>query len=600
MFDSLLGLAYFFVVGSNIVLAIFTLYVGRSNRVNISFSMISFLLALWVISSYFAVSYFQSYRDISSFWFRMRYITIIPIPALFLYFAGIFPEYKGTDTGFRKDIWIFTPLPFLYILQLSGLIARSVMTSNTGGIEQVYGPMLPVFMLYFIGYFFMVFAILVRKYFRLRGISRIRLQYVFVGALLPVIVGTIGNLIMPILHIEPGFLYYLGPLSTVFIVMMIFSAIVKHKLFLGFNYIFGKGIVYTIMAGFITTAYFGFLLVMAKFFQEISGNYSLFIGFLFFIVFAVVFGPVKDGLQKLVDSFLFKSKLDYEKTLRQTSSAMNFIYNREKLLTLTAKLLVKRMRLSGAALFLYDENKREYVIKGAGGICKALIGRGMSSENALIEELEEKKTYILRAETERAASDVFVSDYEKKKYEAVLSEMDRLNIHLCFPSILRGNIIAFLALGSKISGDPFDEDDLSFLGALANQSAIFLENFLLAEKEKESAQAIAQAQTRDKYTSMLEKMNKELMDTKEELIKSERAATLAMLSVSVQQEIKVPMLKIIDEASFFSSDPSKISRDIAVEKISRIEKLGKKVRELLRNLANITEPVVKDYTVPSK
>ena len=131
MFDSLLGLAYFFVVGSNIVLAIFTLYVGRSNRVNISFSMISFLLALWVISSYFAVSYFQSYRDIASFWFRMRYLTIIPIPALFLYFAGIFPEYKGTDTGFRKDIWIFAPLPFLSILQLSGLVAQSVMPSNT-------------------------------------------------------------------------------------------------------------------------------------------------------------------------------------------------------------------------------------------------------------------------------------------------------------------------------------------------------------------------------------------------------------------------------------------------------------------------------------
>ncbi len=597
--ESILGLLYFLVVGSNIVLAVFTLYVGRTNRINITFSAISFLLALWVISSYFSAHYFPEHLELASFWFRMRYMTIIPVPSLFLYFSTIFPEYDEKHPMIRRSILIFMPLPFLYAMQFLGLLARSIQPSANGSIEQLYGSFVPVFLTYFIGYFALNFAILTRKYFRLRGISRIRLQYVFVGALFPVIIGTMGNLIFPLLGIEPGALYYLGPLSTVFIVVMIFSAIVKHKLFLGFNYIFGKGIVYTIMAGFITTAYFGVLLIMARFFQAISGNYSLLVGFLFFVIFALVFGPIKDRLQKLVDSFLFKSRLDYEKTLRQTSSAMNFIYNRERLLSLTARLLVKRMRLSGAALFLYDELRREYVIKGAGGLCKSLAGRSMSSDNPLVNRLEETKSYVFRPDIERTASDVFVSDYEKKEHEAVLAEMDKLNIQMCYPSILKGNIIAFLALGSKISGDPFDEEDIAFLGALASQSAIFLENFVLAEKEKERAEAFAEAETRDKYTAMLEKMNKELMDTREELVKSERLATLTMLSVSLQHEINDPLSLIVQEAGRLSPDGGSAAGDRSelLQSIALIEKQAKKIRELLRNLANITDPVTRDYPI---
>lgn len=604
MLDSIVGLAYFFVIGANIVLAIVILYRGINSRINLSFSIMMFFIAFWVASSYLTI-YFSGMRSeqLATFWFRMRYLTIIPVPSLFLYFSLIFPENKLKDPW--KQYLVFLPVPILYVFQFSGLIAIGMYPLRQGGMfEQVYGPFVGLFAGYYLLYFLLTFVNLLNKYFRSRGISRVQVQYVFVGTMIPVVVGGLGNLFLPLfgIYFSADILHVIGPLSTIFIAVMIASAIIKYR-FMGFNYVVGRGLVYTILASFITALYFGFLYVMAKFFQTIGGgSYSFFIGILFFFVFALIFDPIRERLQRFVDMFLFRSKFDYEKTLKQMSSAMNFISNRERLLNLTAKLITKRMRLSGTALFIYDEKNGEFVIKGSGGICKAMLGKSLPLDNPLVEHIEETRYFVMKSEVEKFISDVFISDYEKEKSEKVLSEMKALNITLCVPSVLKGTVIAFLALGSKISGDPFDEEDLAFLSALANQSAIFLENFILVEREKQSAKAIAEAETRQKYAAMLEKINTELLETKEGLIKSERLATLTMLTVTLQNEINAPLdiiLKKADTISDVSRHPASFSAMSLSDDISSIESQAKKIREILRNLANITEPIVKDYPVIS-
>jgi len=604
MLDSIVGLAYFFVIGANIILGIVILYRGINSRINLSFSIMMFFIAFWVASSYLTL-YFSGLRSeqLATFWFKMRYLTIIPVPSLFLYFSLIFPENRSKNL--LGQYLVFLPVPILYVFQFSGLIAIGIYPLREGGMfEQVYGPFVGLFAVYYLTYFLLTFINLLNKYLKSRGISRVQVQYVFVGTMIPVIIGGLGNLFLPLLGIyfSSDILHIIGPLSTIFIAVMIASAIIKYR-FMGFNYVVGRGLVYTILASFITALYFGFLYVMAKFFQTIGGgNYSLFIGILFFFVFAFIFDPIRERVQRFVDMFLFRSKFDYEKTLKQMSSAMNFISNRERLLNLTAKLITKRMRLSGTALFIYDEKNGEFVIKGSGGICKAMLGKSMPLDSPLVEHIEETRYFVMKSEIEKFISDVFISDYEKEKNEKVLSEMNALNITLCVPSVLKGTVIAFLALGSKISGDPFDEEDLAFLSALANQSAIFLENFILVEREKQSAKAIAEAETRQKYAAMLEKINTELLETKEGLIKSERLATLTMLTVTLQNEINAPLdtiLKKTDSISEVSRHQENFSAVSLSDDISSIESQAKKIREILRNLANITEPIVKDYPVIS-
>ncbi|MFA5104988.1 MAG: histidine kinase N-terminal 7TM domain-containing protein [Candidatus Margulisiibacteriota bacterium] len=603
MLDSILGLAYFTVIGANIILSLVVLYRGFLNRTNMTFSLMTGFLALWVASSYFCNYFAPINTEFASFWFRMRFLSIFPVPAIFMYFSLIFPENK--DPGI-KSLFVFIPTFALYIMQSWGLIALSIGLSDSGAIRPVYGPYISLFAIYYVAYFLLIFVILMQKYFKVRGIARLQIQYVTIGAFIPAIIGVLGNFFLPLMGVDPGIFSVLGPLSTIFISIMVSSAIVKHRLlllpapFLGINNALGRGLVYTVIASFIAAVYFGFLFIVAKFFQELSGNYSIFIGFLFFAVFSVIFGPVKDWLQRLVNTFLFKSKIGYEKTLRQTSSAMNFIYNRERLLGLIAKLITKRMYLTGGAFFLYDEHSGKYVIKGAGGMCKDMVGRTMDTDNPLVVRIEETQKPVLKSDVERDVSDVFVSEYERNKHKEVLREMERLNLQLCYPSVLKGKVVAFFALGGKVFGDYYDEEDLSFLSTLAAQSSMFLENFILVEKEKISAEALAKAQTRDKYTKMLEKMNKELLDTKEELVKSERMATMTMLAVPLQREIAGPLLEIINESKTFLSDTNDglaLQKDDVLRKIANIEHSSKKIREILRDLASITEPVMREYRI---
>jgi signal transduction histidine kinase len=270
----------------------------------------------------------------------------------------------------------------------------------------------------------------------------------------------------------------------------------------------------------------------------------------------------------------------------------------DRLLKLTARLLTRRMGLKGAALFIYNEKRDRFEIKGAEGEAKELVGYTMSSNYPLIEALEESKKMVFRHDIEEKMTDVFLLDDEKRKLQSVISDFDKIHVILCVPSIIKNNVVAFLALGEKMSGDTFNEDDLNFLETLANQSAIFLENSMLLEREKDSAKKLAEAQIREQYTATLEKVNKELIETREQLVKSERLSTLTRLTVSLQHEINNPLTSVLAQTQALllkMQNNDQVPMEFIREVLRRIDTESRRIRDLLKNLAHITEPIVKEY-----
>lgn len=361
----------------------------------------------------------------------------------------------------------------------------------------------------------------------------------------------------------------------------------------------GRSIVYTILAGLISGLYFGFLLFVARVFQGVSGNYSLAIGFLFFIFFAVVFEPLRDRLQKWVDQIFFKTRFNYEKTLKDTSEAMSLLTDTDRLIKLTARLVARRMKLTSAALFLYDEKKDRYAVRGAEGLVKDLSGVTMTSNYPVIEALEESKDVLVRGLIEKRSKDVFLTEQERNKYKEILKDFDSLDSVLFIPSMLKNKLVGFLSMGAKLSGEDFSEEDINFLTTLANQSAIYVENSNLLEREKESAKKIAEAQVKERYAAVLEKTNKELMETREELVKAERLSTMAKLTVSLQHEINNPLTSVLAQTQALQlklSSNTPPDAEFVKEKLGTVEREARRIRDLLRNLAHITEPVTREYT----
>ena len=592
---SLLQSLYYITIAANMILGIYMVIKDYRSRVNITFALCLFLMAFWMYATIYANDFSIIGSPMSFFWIKLCYDAVIPIPALLLYFSLVFPE--STPVNKLLFAGIMLPVPILYAYMSLGLLLENVTFVN-GVIQFGFGNMHWAYVAYMILYFVAIFIVLLRNFSKSKGVARAQIQTVIVGLLVPFIMTGTVNIILPVLGItyEWELLHAISPVSILFFAIVITYSIVRYR-FLGFNVILGKGIVYTALAGFIAALYFGFLFLITTLFQGISGNYSLLIGLLFFFIFAIVFEPLRDRTQNWVDQIFFKTKYDYEKTLRETSAAMSLLTDMERLLKLTARIITRRMKLSGAALFLYNEKRDRFEIRGADGVSKELSGFTMTSNYPIIEVMEETKKVILRSDIEEKLQDQTLSEFERIKYENLLSDFSRLHASLFVPSLLKNNLVAFLSLSDKLSGDSFTELDINFLTTLANQSAIFVENATLLEKEKDAAKKLAEAEAREKYTSTLEKMNRELIETREELVKAERLSTLTKLTVSLQHEINNPLTSVLAQTQglLLKMGGEQVPQDFVKERLQTIEREAKRIRELLRNLANITEPIVREY-----
>ncbi|MCX5749897.1 MAG: hypothetical protein NTZ10_06635 [Candidatus Saganbacteria bacterium] len=594
---NILDLIFFGAIIANLVFGFVIFTKGLKSRANRCFALIVLLIIFWLYFSYSATYSAIAQSERAFFWVKMGYGAAAVLPSLLLYFALIFPD--DASAGLPVISAVFSPaLVFIYLLS-SEYIIRSVsfMRGDIASID--FTEINTVFILYFVIYIVLALGVLLKKYFSIKGVARSQIQYVFAGTLIPLAVTAGFYNFAPALGIRDGWYIFniIGPLSTLFFTGLVTYAISKQR-FVGLNVILSKSVVYSMLAGIVTAVYFGCLYLIAAIFQTISGNYSVLIVMIVFFIFAVIFEPLRDRFQEWVDSIFFKSKLDYEKTLKETSAAMSVLSGTERLLKITARLITRRMNLTGAALFWYNDKKDRFEIKGVDGSIKELSGFTMTSNFPLIEALEENKGVLLKSDIEKQLTDIFITYYEKKKLEDVLGDINKLKVSLCVPSMIKDKMVAFLALGEKLSGDPFDEEDLNFLMTLANQSAIFVENSLLLEKEKEAAMKLAEAEAREKYTVMLEKMNKQLIETREELVKAERLSTLTKLSVSLQHEINNPLTSVLAQTQGLLlklGTQSEMPLDFIKERLQTIEREARRIRELLINLAHITEPIVREY-----
>jgi|GEM_PF-1903899 len=594
---NLVDILYFGAIAANLVLASIIFYKGLNSRANRYFAFIIVLIICWIYFSYTATYHAVAQSQGVFFWVSLCYAVVAALPALVLHLAMIFPE----NATVRPFVFFttFMPVPLFIFLLSTGRLIASVSFKPGAMVRIDFSDLNSPFIAYFVMFFLLAFVVLLMKNFSTKGVARSQIQYLLAGLAVPFILTGASAVMLPRLDIRDGWyvLNMIGPLSTLFFTGLVTYSISKHR-FMGLNVLLGKSIVYSMLAGFVTVVYFGVLYFMARIFQTISGNYSFFIGMMVFFVFAVVFEPLRDRLSGWVDRIFFKNKLDYEKTLKETSAAMSVLSDMERLLKITARLITRRMNLTGAALFWFNEKKERFEIKGADGINKDMGNFTMTTNFPIIEALEESRTTLIKSDLEKEMSDIFINDYEKKKTEDVLSDFTRIKAVVCVPSMLKNKMVAFLALGEKLSGDPFDEDDINFLTTLANQSAIFVENSTLLEKEKEAAKKLAEAQAREKYTVMLEKMNKQLIETREELVKAERLSTLTKLSVSLQHEINNPLTSVLAQTQGLllkMASKSDMPMEFVKERLETIEREARRIRELLINLAHITEPIIREY-----
>jgi signal transduction histidine kinase len=287
------------------------------------------------------------------------------------------------------------------------------------------------------------------------GIVRLQLKYAFIAT-----VGGFGG------GITNYFLWYdipVRPVATVsvsFYTLVIAYAILRHQ-FMDIRLVLRDttlhGVTALLLAG--ACLALGIPLVTVNPFLAIIVSV-----FAMAALMAFAYDPIRKALQPAVDRVIFANRFAYLEELGQLPNDLLEFTNLREMLKFLATRLTDAARLERVRIFMYDPAYQSFV---------ETLGEGKDGEARGAEVSETSEWPKLFREDSRLWT---VDELARlsARGEILRAELLSLSGVACFPVFREEELLGFVVLGRKRSGEPFNQQDLRILRALR----VRLENFL--------------------------------------------------------------------------------------------------------------------------
>ena len=266
-----------------------------------------------------------------------------------------------------------------------------------------------------------------------------------------------------VLDIVPTVVSLLVPISFA-------VAILKYRL-MNIDLLIRKTVVYAILSGAIAVVYLGLVGGLGTLLVNVAGLKNQTMVIASTLVVALLFVPVRNKLQTLVDRNLFRHRYDYPEALRAIVTETRMARDAAEFLASAAEKL--QQALQSRALVIFAERQEEYVATAKIGVSDAIIGK-LRVGREFAEMLDRPFDPRRRTPPEDAAR-----------------ALARIDAVLVAPIGSRG----FVALAPKLSGGEFDVEDIDFLRSAADQIGIGVDRIRMQVEEEDYAQARAIQQT---------------------------------------------------------------------------------------------------------
>jgi K+-sensing histidine kinase KdpD len=324
----------------------------------------------------------------------------------------------------------------------------------------------PLFLLFFATLAFASFYKLYRAIKEYVGYKKLQAKYLLTSFLIAY---------LAIVDFLPDYgiqIYPFGYLPVVFYVLIIGYAIVKYRL-LDINVALTRAgifaIVYTLVLGIP-------FLVGYRLAEKGSWIIALLLGMI-----VASTGPfVYQYLRRQAEDRLLKDQRRYQAILRRASGGMTLIKDLDKLLNLTVRVLARTVKIDYAGVYLFDKKEGVYILKGKKGVAGKAVEETLPKDNILIQLLFKNRNPIL---------------YEEVKTNPKAEpQMRKLHASLIVPSIIENDLLGFLVLGSKLSGQIYTEEDMNVFSILANETALAIENCQFLKEREEIQEKLRKAE----------------------------------------------------------------------------------------------------------
>ena len=460
-----------FLGGVAIYLLGFVVYVLKP-RVTVSWV---FLILCFCLGTYMVTGF-----EIQSTYFLVQFhYLIMPLfPATFFHLGLIFPDRKAIINRFpHLEYSVYVPaivLAFAYQAYLFDLKAILVAASPPRLLN--YGQIATAnraFTLFCVAslVFFVIYSTLRASTAAARQRARMILFGVTIGFLPAAIITLL------VLNLKVDFPWNFLVFFVVFFPASIAYSIVRHNLFEA-DTIIRRTVGYAVVTAVVVAAY----VLVSVSFNVFFGGYRVAQSRAFPLVFTLaiilIFNPLRNRIQSLVDRVFFRKEYDYAAVVDKIGGAITSLLDLGEILNRLVRTFTEDMFIDTSSVMLLSATGAEYEVCLSDGERKEKVERVvLKRDEPLIQIVEREKRELTKY-------DVVEDPRYKEICQQCIKDFEMLEASLMVPLVFQDEVIGLLNVGNKKSGKSYNTEDVNLLRMLAKQGAVAIKNARLADQMK--------------------------------------------------------------------------------------------------------------------
>jgi HD-GYP domain-containing protein (c-di-GMP phosphodiesterase class II) len=446
------------------------------------FGLYLLTMILWSVSGFLVLSGLVVVLP----WFRVMSSSTIAMMLAFFFFVQ-------TLFGFRRK---WAPMAIVYgILAIpatifTSLVVQSASLDQAGRLQYNLGLVFVLVAAPGYSLFIICVSDLIRGYNRTRDAHQRNLIRYLLIAFSITILATLTNLT------KLG-QYPVDIAANCVTAILIAYAILRHKL-LEIQVIVRAGLVYSITTAIFGGVYYLSISLLLNIFQIFTGKAVFLVSILVGAATAILLNPLRNLAQSWIDRIFYREKYNAELMLQRLSQTTASLLDIEKITHLILSEISNTLHIEhGAVLIKYVERGDFQVIAQDGDLKH--FPTGFRADHPIV-------TWMSRENQPLLNRDLSLVPIFKSMWKGEMEELERFNGEIFIPLNSKGELIGILALGKKLSSQPYSQDEQLIFSTLANQTAVAIENARLYDELSgsfvQSVTALANAiDIRDTYTN---------------------------------------------------------------------------------------------------